>query len=89
MNVRIIAAAVIVTVTCGASPVVARQSQAPGQEVPSTTRMVLKGKAPVSKEILRVKLPRPQEADLTVWARVRGDSLPAAAFSGLEWEGRE
>ena len=32
---------------------------------PSTTQMVLKGKAPVSNEILKVKLPRPQEADLS------------------------
>jgi len=31
---------------------------------PSTTQMVLKGKAPVSNEILKVKLPRPQAADL-------------------------
>jgi predicted Zn-dependent peptidase len=31
---------------------------------PSTTQMVLKGRAPVSSEILKVKLPRPQEADL-------------------------
>jgi zinc protease len=31
---------------------------------PASTKMVLKGKAPVSSEILKVKLPRPQEADL-------------------------
>ncbi len=31
---------------------------------PSTTQMVLKGKAPVSNEVLKVKLPRPEEADL-------------------------
>jgi zinc protease len=31
---------------------------------PSTTQMVLKGKAPVSNDVLKVKLPRPQEADL-------------------------
>ena len=31
---------------------------------PSATKMVLKGKAPVSNEVLKVKLPRPQEADL-------------------------
>jgi zinc protease len=31
---------------------------------PPTTKMVLKGKAPVSTEVLKVKLPRPQEADL-------------------------
>jgi zinc protease len=31
---------------------------------PASTKMVLKGKAPVSSEVLKVKLPRPQEADL-------------------------
>ena len=31
---------------------------------PSATQMVLKGKAPLSSEILKVKLPRPQEVDL-------------------------
>jgi zinc protease len=31
---------------------------------PSATQMVLKGKAPLSNEILKVKLPRPQEVDL-------------------------
>jgi zinc protease len=30
----------------------------------ATTQMVLKGKAPVSADVLKVKLPRPQEADL-------------------------
>ena len=32
---------------------------------PSSTQMVLKGKAPVSNEVLKVRLPRPQEADLS------------------------
>jgi len=35
-----------------------------GGPQPSTTQMVLKGKAPVSTELLKVKLPRPREADL-------------------------
>jgi zinc protease len=35
---------------------------APAQ--PSTTQMVLKKKAPVSNDVLKVKLPRPQEVDL-------------------------
>ena len=40
-------------------------SQAPAAPPqPSATKMVLKGKAPVSSEVLKVKLPRPQEADL-------------------------
>jgi predicted Zn-dependent peptidase len=45
---------------------VAQQPQPAGgpQQPPSTTAMVLKGKAPVSNDILRVKLPKPQEAHL-------------------------
>jgi zinc protease len=41
-------------------------AQAPAAQAPQApaTQMVLKGKAPVSEEILKVKLPRPQEADL-------------------------
>jgi zinc protease len=35
-----------------------------GASQPSTTQMVLKRKAPVSADVLKVKLPRPQEADL-------------------------
>jgi zinc protease len=42
----------------------ALSAQGPGQQGPTTTGMVLKGKAPVSSEVLKVKLPRPQEADL-------------------------
>jgi zinc protease len=39
--------------------------QAPGPaSQPAATQMVLKGKAPVSTDVLKVKLPRPQEADL-------------------------
>jgi len=49
----------------GAATLVAQQPPAPGGgQGPSTTAMVLKGKAPVSNEILRVKLPKPKEADL-------------------------
>ena len=42
---------------------VAAQAPAPPPQ-PAATQMVLKGKAPVSSEILKVKLPRPQEVDL-------------------------
>ena len=31
---------------------------------PPTAGMVIKGKAPVSNDVLKVKLPKPQEADL-------------------------
>ena len=41
-----------------------------GAPQPSTTRMVLKGKAPVSSDLLKVRLPRPQEADLANGLRV-------------------
>jgi zinc protease len=44
--------------------VAALTTVANAQQPPSTTQMVLKGKAPVSKEILRVKMPRPGRATL-------------------------
>ncbi|HXH06987.1 MAG TPA: insulinase family protein, partial [Vicinamibacterales bacterium] len=40
------------------------QVPAPAEPVPSTKGLVLKGRAPVSDEVLRVRLPRPAEADL-------------------------
>ena len=40
-------------------------AQAPMQQPPSTKGVVIKGKAPVSDQVLQVKLPRPQEADLS------------------------
>lgn len=39
--------------------------QATAQQPPSSTQMVLKGKAPVSNEILRVKLPKPNTVRLS------------------------
>jgi zinc protease len=51
------------TVACAIATAVV-SAQVPGQQTPSTAGMVLKGKAPVSNDILKVKLPRPQEADL-------------------------
>jgi len=52
-------AAIALTAAGGAA---AQVPQAAPQ--PSTMQMVLKGKAPVSKDILKVKLPRASEADL-------------------------
>ena len=53
-----------VAVTLAAAVAVA--AQAPPPPAPrSTTQMVLKGRAPVSDEILQVTLPRPKEADLS------------------------
>lgn len=49
------------------APLVAAQ-QPP--QVPSTTQMVLKGKAPVSKEVLKVTLPKPSETVLSNGLRV-------------------
>jgi zinc protease len=40
------------------------------QQPPSTTQMVLKGKAPVSNEVLKVKLPKANEATLANGMRV-------------------
>jgi predicted Zn-dependent peptidase len=52
-------AAVVTVVALGAA-------QAPPQQGgPTTQGMVLKGKAPVSKEVLKVKLPKPQQVTLS------------------------
>jgi zinc protease len=50
--------------TIAADPSVTSAQPAPTSPQPSTTQMVLKGKAPVSTDVLKVKLPRPQEAVL-------------------------
>jgi zinc protease len=42
----------------------AAQQPGPGGQPPPTAGLVKKGKAPVSAEILKVKLPKPREADL-------------------------
>jgi predicted Zn-dependent peptidase len=46
------------------------QGGAPGQQPQSTKGAVVKGKAPVNKEVLKVKLPRAQEATLSNGLRV-------------------
>ena len=52
----------------------------PGGQAPPTTKgAVIKGKAPVNKEILKVKLPRAEEATLPNGFRVvllRSDKVP-------------
>lgn len=50
--------------TASGAPTSAQGGPPQGAPQPSTTQMVLKGKAPVSTELLKVKLPRPTEADL-------------------------
>lgn len=56
----------LLSVAIAAIAIAAPGAQAPAgvQQPPSTAGMVIKGKAPVSNEILKVKLPKPQEADL-------------------------
>jgi predicted Zn-dependent peptidase len=59
----------LLTVTFGAvlAMAVAVGTQPPAggqQQAPPTGGLVIKGKAPVSNDVLKVKLPRPQEADL-------------------------
>ena len=48
----------------GARPRRARRCQQRRRRRRPSKGVVIKGKAPVSDEVLRVKLPRPQEADL-------------------------
>lgn len=58
--------AVIILAAAG----VAVSGQAPAQQQPTTQGMVLKGKAPISNEMLKVKLPRPQTAVLSNGAQL-------------------
>jgi zinc protease len=59
---RITAAALVASlVPCGA---LAQGAAAPAAPPSPSTQMVLKGRAPVSSELLKVRLPHPQEADL-------------------------
>jgi hypothetical protein len=54
-----------ITALCALAGAVLLAQLAPqGGQPPSTKGVVIKGNAPVSNEILKVKLPRPQEADL-------------------------
>jgi len=57
----LIAAALAAVSTSGGARL---SAQAPAQAPPKTQPVVLKGRAPVSKDVLQVKLPRPAEADL-------------------------
>jgi zinc protease len=55
--------AVAVGFAIAVAPSVAGQAPAPAQ-APPTQGLVLKHKAPVSNDVLRIKLPKPQEADV-------------------------
>jgi zinc protease len=60
---KILGIATLSALMCGAL-VVRASAQTSIAQPTSTKGVVIKGKAPVSSEILKVKLPRPQEADL-------------------------
>ena len=63
-------------------PLVAQQP-APGGQPPPTEGLVKKGKAPVSSEVLKVKLPKPREADLPNGLHLivlEDDRLPRLTF---------
>lgn len=47
------------------TPIALFAQQPQGAPMPSTTQMVLKGKAPVSNEVLKVTLPKPKETTLS------------------------
>lgn len=64
MVLRTAAAAVALAALCAGSLLRAEQGQAGQGQPPTTAGMVQKGRAPVSNEVLKVKLPRPQTADL-------------------------
>jgi zinc protease len=53
-----VCAAIVTALVLAAAPAGAQDA------APSTSGMVLKGKAPVATDVLKVKLPKPQEADL-------------------------
>jgi predicted Zn-dependent peptidase len=53
----------VVALLC-ATPLAQVATQSPAGQAPSMKGVLVKGRAPVSSEILKVKLPRPQEADL-------------------------
>ena len=62
---------------------VSSSGQAGPQQAPSTAGMVVKGKAPVSNEVLKVKLPKPQEATLANGLRLmvlEDHRLPRVSF---------
>jgi zinc protease len=76
-------AALIAVLTAPTAARVTGSGQAPGQQGPTTSGMVLKGKAPISNEILRVKLPKPQTATLPNGLQVmvlENRSLPQISF---------
>jgi predicted Zn-dependent peptidase len=62
--------AAVTVVVCALSVTMAQRPGVTGQQPPSTKGADIKGRAPVNKEILRVKLPKGQEATLSNGLRV-------------------
>ncbi len=60
---RMLIVAGMIVALC-AMPLAQAAMQSPASQASPSKGVVIKGKAPVSDEILKVKLPRPQEADL-------------------------
>jgi zinc protease len=62
MNKRILVSSAICALLC--LTLIPQMPAQTGQPLTSTKGVVVKGRAPVSNEVLKVKLPRPKEADL-------------------------
>jgi zinc protease len=62
--IRVTVGSVLAIAAVGSTARAQGGAPAAGGPPPSTTQMVLKGKAPVSSNVLPVKLPRPRAADL-------------------------
>jgi zinc protease len=84
MKTAIVLGAALAT-TLAVAPVLGQMPPGP-QGPPSTAGMVIKGKAPVSNDVLKVKLPRPQEATLANGLRLmvlEDHKLPRVSFQIL------
>lgn len=57
--------AIAIAVAAASATAIRAQVPAPQQAPPPSKGVVIKGQAPVSEDVLRVKLPRPQEATLS------------------------
>jgi zinc protease len=79
MKIRSNIVAALILVALASSLAFGQGGAAPAQQPQSTKGSVIKGKAPVSKEVLKVKLPRAEEATLQNGLQVvllRSDKVP-------------
>jgi zinc protease len=85
MRKTAILSAIALTAAIASAPLLGQT--APGQQgPPPSAGMVIKGKAPVSNEVLKVKLPKPQEATLANGLKVmvlEDHRLPRVSFQLL------